>query len=119
MAGSVDSSVQCLRKIGACENRQAQADTWKGAAIDPCPAPAAFLCEVCGFLLCGGHAGGHWHESSSPKQVASYFQSEASAAQADAAAARADAGQLQQQLAAAHKDCERVAKIKALLAAEA
>ncbi len=115
MAESVDNSVQCLRRIGACENRQAQADTWKGAAIDPCPAPAVFLCEVCGFLLCGSHAGGHWHASSSPKQVASYFQSQASAAQADAAAARADAGQLQQQLAAAQRDCERVARIRALL----
>jgi hypothetical protein len=119
MTGIEDSGVQCLRKIGACENRQAQADTWKGAAIDPCPAPAAFLCEVCGFLLCGGHAGGHWHESSSPKLVASYFQSQASAAQADAAAARADAGRLQQQLTAAQKDCERVAQIKELLTAGA
>ncbi|HXE30349.1 MAG TPA: hypothetical protein VN515_00955, partial [Terriglobales bacterium] len=53
-------NVQILRKIGACENKQAQTD-WSGPAIDPCPAPAAFLCESCGRMLCGSHAGGHWH----------------------------------------------------------
>jgi hypothetical protein len=108
------TQVQILRKIGACENAQSQTQ-WSGPAVQACTAPAAFLCEVCGFLLCGSHAGGHAHASSDKQSVASQFETKLAAALARADAAEASARKLQQQLDTAHEDSQRVEQIEHML----
>src|SRR6185312_2402739 len=107
--------VQILRRIGACENPEAQPD-WTGPAIPPCSEPAAFLCETCGRLLCGGHAGGHWHPAGDTGAVAAHFQEEASKAQANADAAAKNTTAMQAQLDAAHAECRLLAQIRELVA---
>ncbi|HUX66393.1 MAG TPA: hypothetical protein VMV31_02775 [Terriglobales bacterium] len=107
--------VQILRKIGACENRQAQPD-WQGPEITPCPAPPAFLCETCGRLLCGGHAGGHWHEASDTSAIVSHFQEECAAACKREEAAKANAADLAQQLATAQAAAGKLKAIQQLVA---
>ena len=107
------NQVQVLRRIGACENKQAQAD-WSGPEISACPAPAAFLCEVCGRLLCGSHAGGHFHASDA-SAIASHFQSEASQARADVASAQKTAAGLQAQLQAARADSALLDQVRTLV----
>ncbi|HXR96994.1 MAG TPA: hypothetical protein VN709_04040 [Terriglobales bacterium] len=106
--------IQLMRRVGACENKQAQPD-WKGPEIPACTEPASFLCETCGRLLCGGHAGGHWHGVNDSAAVASHFQDEAAQAQARAAAAATNAQVMQQQLAAAQQAAQTITKIRALI----
>lgn len=111
--------MQSVRKIAACENTQAQA-SWTGPAIDPCPAPAAFLCQRCGWMLCGAHAGGHAHEAEAPEafeqQVAAQAANDAvESATKRAAAAEARVTDLGQQLASAHAAAETLGRIRELL----
>jgi hypothetical protein len=106
--------IQLMRRVGACENKQAQPD-WRGPEIPACTEPASFLCETCGRLLCGGHAGGHWHAVNDSAAVASHFQDEAAQAQAQAAAAATTVQAMQQQLAMAQQAAQTIAKIRALI----
>ncbi len=86
--------IQLLHRIGACENQQAQAD-WQGPAIPPCAEHASYLCQFCGHLLCGAHAGGHSHAATeTPVSLVSR-------AQAQNAALREEIATLQRQLASA------------------
>lgn len=111
----MSEKIQTLRNIGACENQLAQVD-WTGGAIDPCPAQAAFLCETCGSLLCGGHASAHAHATTDKAAVASQFENKWRQAQTALDQERANSAAVAVQLAQAQKDCARVAKIKALIA---
>lgn len=108
------TQIQILRKIGACENADAQSG-WTGPKVDGCTAPSAFLCEVCGFMLCGSHASGHGHASSDKVPLASALEAQLAAADARATAAAANAATLQQQLDSAHKDSARVQQIEKML----
>lgn len=66
--------VQLLRRIGGCEQHQLP-----DGSADLCPAQSAFLCELCGVLLCGSHAGPHTHTMpAAPTAIAETSANEAS-----------------------------------------
>lgn len=109
------SDMQMLRKIGACENKQAQSG-WTGPELTGCTAPSAFLCEICGWMLCGGHASGHQHAAGSDKAaLASHFQQQATAAAEAQAAAAANAATVGEQLKQAQVAQATLAQIKGLV----
>lgn len=106
------ADVQMLRKIGSCENQQAQ----NLPAGSGCAAPAAFLCEICGWMLCGGHASGHAHAAGSDKAaLAAHFQAQVTAAEQQVAAAAANAATVGEQLQQAQQAEVTLARIKELV----
>lgn len=108
--------IQMLRRIGACENSLAQPD-WTGPKIPPCSEPASFLCECCGRLLCGGHAGGHMHAANQIQQpLASHFQDEVTALHQQVSGLQAQLEQSQQRIAEGQTEAETLRKIRDLAA---
>lgn len=108
--------IQLLRRIGACENSLAQPD-WTGPKIPPCSEPASFLCESCGRLLCGGHAGGHSHPANQSQQpLASHYQDEVISLHEQLSDLQSQLEQSQQQIAHAQAQTETLQKIRDLAA---
>lgn len=108
--------IQLLRRIGACENSLAQPD-WTGPKIPPCSEPASFLCESCGRLLCGGHAGGHYHDANqTPATLASHYQDELKAGHQQVSELEAQLEHAQQQIDQAQAEAETLRKIRKLAA---
>lgn len=108
--------MQQIRRIGACENAQAQPD-WAGKAIEPCPAAAAFVCAVCGHLLCGAHASGHQHAGKDDaSDLQQQFQRQAQAVTAAASAVAQAEAAFQAALQEAQKGYAQIKQIRQLVA---
>ena len=108
--------IQLLHRIGACENNLAQPN-WKGPAIPLCSAPATYLCQVCGRVLCGSHAGGHTHAAAdSASALASHFQNQLAQQQTIAGHLSDQLDLLSSKLEAAHSDQNKLAQIRSLVA---
>ena len=104
--------IQTVRRIGACENHLAQAE-WTGTPIPPCVEQASYLCEFCGHLLCGSHAGGHAHDPAShPADLATRYQGEVAKLEQELKALTADACTTAAELQAALAKAALVDRIK-------
>ncbi len=107
--------IQLVHRIGACENNLAQPD-WKGPAIPLCSAPAAYLCRLCGRLLCGSHAGGHTHAAAdSTAALASHFQDQLTRQLTLAGHLSDQLDLLSSKLEAAQSDQNKLARIRSLV----
>ena len=101
-----------LRRIGACENSQAQPD-WTGPKIPHCTQPATYLCDCCGHLLCGDHASGHEHpKGQTGQELASRYQSQLAESGKQLDALKANNNTLHSQLKAAQASTAALLEIK-------
>ncbi len=107
--------IQLLHRIGACENNLAQPN-WKGPAIPLCSAPATYLCQICGRVLCGSHAGGHTHAAAdTASALASHFQNQLAQQQTIAGHLSDQLDSLAAQLQGYKADQDKLLQIRSLL----
>jgi len=112
----MSNEMQGLRRIGTCENAQAQPE-WLGPAIEACPAAATYVCAACGHLLCGAHANGHHHPASDAASTTRRWQRQAQAVAAAAAQVATAKSAFDAALAAAEKDATQVEQVRAIVTA--